>query len=304
LYFFSAYGYVVRSEINIPGLVRVSEGKYNISILKQISQNSGSSIKNTIFIRNTANGLKIYWPGVATYLIERDSNITVTCTFLSQESPLQIQPLYGIVLAAILQFKNCFVLHGSTVEVDGESLVVVGRKGIGKSTITASLLNHGCNFIADDVTALQMGQDSMVHVLPGVPRLKLWSDAAQALGYDTADLPLVAPSIAKHLLMVPEHQFCNKKIPLGGIVMMDHGNTLEMHELRETEKMIWLAGGQYFAKYQQQLPDDIRRNNFSFCSYLARRGRIVRVVVPRNLTELSCLMELLKEVVKGKQPVG
>jgi hypothetical protein len=77
------------------------------------------------------------------------------------------------------------VLHGNALEKGGRAIVCVGESGAGKSTFAYGLMRQGWKLLADDLVALT---PSGV-VLPGIPRIKLWEDAALAFGLDPVALP-------------------------------------------------------------------------------------------------------------------
>lgn len=288
LYFYTAYGYVIQSEIELPGFIRIAESTPDFSITLDTSRFGACryQLKQKIIIHFSAANFRIEWPGVATFDVRKNGEVIFRPVLPLCQGFLALQPFYGIVLAALLHQKNHFILHGSTVEINGSALTVVGMKGRGKSTLTGSLIANNCNLIADDVTALAEDGDNPVQVLPGIPRIKLWPDAVRAVGGNPEDMPLVAPSIPKHIFTVPDNQFQLRKMPLKNIVMLDHGEDVDMKEMTLAEKMTWLAGGQYFARFHQQFPPEIRRQWFLSCSRLARKVNIIRATFPRNLERL------------------
>lgn len=296
MYFFTAYGYSIKSEIDLPGFSRIPEGKFDISILKKQSCSPESKTKRSFSIHKLPDGLRVEWPGVASYTVVLGQEIIITPESNSgPRSNLIAQPLYGIVIAAILQQNNYLVLHGSTVEINEKALILVGKKGFGKSTLTAALVASGHSFISDDVTAISMNSNSDAYqVLPGIPRLKLWPDAARAVGHSPDRLPCVSPEIPKHILLVSDH-LKNKPTPLKAIIMLDHGDSTALHKMTEPEKMIWLLGGQYFAKFHHAFDEKSHKLLFSQCSLLARETDIIRLEMPRSTQLLPDITKLLEQ---------
>src|SRR5262245_62128690 len=74
------------------------------------------------------------------------------------------------------------VLHASAVHVPGFGAVAfIGRTGRGKSTLAAALALPGCALLTDD--CLVIGErGGRVSVWPSYPGVRLWADAAAALG--------------------------------------------------------------------------------------------------------------------------
>ena len=59
-----------------------------------------------------------------------------------------------------------------------------GRSGIGKSTLAAHFAARGYAILCDDVCVVSFAADGRPMAWPGLPRLKLWRDAAEAFGHD------------------------------------------------------------------------------------------------------------------------
>jgi hypothetical protein len=105
----------------------------------------------------------------------------------SLEVPDQILRSYllGSGVGALLIQRGLLVLHGNALEKKGRAIVCVGASGAGKSTLACALMRQGWKLLADDLVALTSGGE----VLPGIPRIKLWEDAALAFGLNPRSLP-------------------------------------------------------------------------------------------------------------------
>jgi len=297
VHLYTAYGYALNSEIKLPGFTSAFEGKTDIIVSRRTAQPTKDK-KNqyAIFAHKMPTGLMVNWHGVASYSITHGHEIVV---YPEKDSipEMVAQPLYGIVLAAILLQRSHLVLHGSSVAINGKAIVLVGEKGFGKSTLTAGLLARNHDFISDDVTAFSISNSTDLQVLSGIPRIKLWPDAVSALGYNLESLSHVSPLSPKYLLMVQD-QFKSIRVPLNAIVMLDHGRTIELQEMKAADKMLWLLGGHYLAKFHHALPEKSRRLIFNQCSRFAREINIVKLVMPRDIDLLSDVIELLEQFVE------
>ena len=105
--------------------------------------------------------------------------------------------LLGSAVGALLIQRGMLVLHGNALEKDGQAIVCLGHSGAGKSTLAYALMQQGWRLLADDLVAVN-GEGM---VLPGIPRIKLWHDAAKAFGLDPAALPPIREGMNKYLLM-------------------------------------------------------------------------------------------------------
>ena len=105
--------------------------------------------------------------------------------------------LLGSAVGALLIQRGMLVLHGNALEKDGQAIVCLGHSGAGKSTLAYALMQQGWRLLADDLVAVN-GEGM---VLPGIPRIKLWHDAAKAFGLDPGALPPIREGMNKYLLM-------------------------------------------------------------------------------------------------------
>jgi hypothetical protein len=113
-----------------------------------------------------AGGARIAWhpaPGALPELVQAD--------------------VLGRVLALALSAAGALPLHGSAVALDGESIVLLGEKHHGKSTLAAALTAAGARLVSDDMAAVQPGPPALLR--PGVAQLRLWADSAESALGDT-----------------------------------------------------------------------------------------------------------------------
>lgn len=85
----------------------------------------------------------------------------------------------GRVLSVALHAAGDLCLHASAAAIDGKAVVLVGRRGYGKSTLTMALVASGARLIADDTVRLS-GAPPRTAV--AVPSLRLREDVAARFG--------------------------------------------------------------------------------------------------------------------------
>lgn len=88
---------------------------------------------------------------------------------------LLVEVLLGPLLALALATDDVFLLHGSAVEVAGQTTLFLGESGTGKSTLAANL---GGNLLADDQVAIDAISFEM---LPEFPQPKLAPERLESL---------------------------------------------------------------------------------------------------------------------------
>jgi hypothetical protein len=124
--------------------------------------------------------------------------------------------LLGSAVGALLIQRGMLVLHGNALEKDGKAIVCLGHSGAGKSTLAYALMQQGWRLLADDLVAVS--PDGLV--LPGIPRIKLWHDAAKAFGLDPDQLPPIRQGMHKYLLMGEALQRADRPVPLQALYLI------------------------------------------------------------------------------------
>lgn len=84
----------------------------------------------------------------------------------------------GTLLSLLLFLRSTPVLHGSAVEVDGESIGFIGHSGQGKTTMATLLCAEGATIVTDDVLVLD-DVDAAPRVRRGSRELRMRSGLTQ-----------------------------------------------------------------------------------------------------------------------------
>jgi hypothetical protein len=107
--------------------------------------------------------------------------------------------LLGPIMGFIARRKGFTPLHASSVVIEGRAIALLGEAGAGKSTTAAALALRGWPVLCEDVCLLTE-TNLQPHVIPGYPRICLWSDSVGYL-FSTPDaLPLIVRGWEKRFL--------------------------------------------------------------------------------------------------------
>lgn len=126
-------------------------------------------------------------PKVARYLINAGREIIVDPVPGGSERDLRLF-LLGSALGIVCHQRGLLPLHANAIVVDGEAVAFAGHSGAGKSTLAAYFQRSGHELLCDDVCVLSFDESGAPSAWPGLPRLKLWGDAATAFGHDPGSL--------------------------------------------------------------------------------------------------------------------
>ncbi len=199
---------------------------------------------------------------------------------LKPDTPERIAELLvlGPGLAGVLSARAP-VLHGTTVRLPGEDAdtVVLGPSGAGKSTLSAAMLQQGARLVADDLAVLDRRDDAL-SVRIGPPQIKLWADAASALGIQLEGQPRVHPDHDKHRVTVGSvGSETPGRCPVGRLVYVQRGPELSLTPVPPAEARTILLANHRLPEIL--MPADQPRW-LAAVHQLARDVPMVRVVLP------------------------
>ena len=119
------------------------------------------------------------------------------------------------VLALALHAGGVLSLHASAVSVGGVGLALLAPKRHGKSTLCSALVLEGGRALSDDTVPVRPG--AVPKLSPGVPRLRLWSDAATRL-FGSGEEPTLRKMVMDHL---EPHQVETGTVPFGAAYVLN-----------------------------------------------------------------------------------
>lgn len=244
MYYYRAYNLQINSEIYLPELITTSEqlpdvvitlGKIDCPKLKQHQPGYYSQI--------ASSQAYLAWDEVGTFLVRRNEIIIEPAPKV--EENLIRMALLGAIFSILLYQRDIFPLHASAVAIDEEAVVFMADKGMGKSTLAATLYERGHQLIADDLVAIDVSKPDCPLVLPGFPRLKLLPESViSVLGKDPSVFPTIADGYEKRACQVRE-RFVGRSIPLRGIYQLAKGSDVKVQQFQPQEALINLISNSY-----------------------------------------------------------
>ncbi len=218
LTFHRCYGLTVGSQIPLPDLgPAVEPPAAGPDVLIRIGPLDPPPSDATVLplgLWRTADLIGFGVPGTGSYVVRGGREIVADVEPGADASAVRLY-LLGTAMGALMMQRGHLVLHGNAFRVGDAAAVVVGRSGAGKSTLAAELQRRGLDVLADDVVPV----DAAGRALPGYPRIKLWGDAVERLGVDTAGLERVASSIDKFQL--PIRRTSSEPLPLRWVYVLE-----------------------------------------------------------------------------------
>lgn len=208
---------------------------------------------------------------------------------------IEVQPLHGVparllrmmvlgpAMAAVLHQRGFLLIHASVVEIDGRAAAFLGASGDGKSTTAAAMHAAGHRLVADDVAAVRVGPNG-VEVYAGIPQLKLWPDAANALGHDSARLPRLERGIEKRAQRLRSGFAQQKALPLARIYELAYGPNIDITPMHPHAALLSLAAHGYGI---QRLAEASGAAEFRKRAVVVEQLGVHRLERPRDLGALA-----------------
>lgn len=213
----------------------------------------------------------------------------------SDQASLQVF-LLGSGLGALLMQREFLVLHGNSVEIDGACIVCVGPSGVGKSTTAAGLMKRGFRVLSDDVCAV----NSKSQIVPGIPHLKLWQEAAEGLQLETEGLSRIRPELAKYRIPMDD-AFCANPIAIKTIYLLTphQSDAITCDTITGHSKFSALRNNTYRLRYVQGL--GLGAVHFRQLTELAKTVTVKRVQRPSSGFHLDRLLDVLVADAQGQE---
>lgn len=181
--------------------------------------------------------------------------------------------LNGSVYGAILHQRNILPLHGSSFLRNGQSIILCGGSGAGKSSLTASFCMNGAKFLTDDVTPIVF-PGGKPGIMPLSDRIKLWGDSLQQLNQNKNDLTAIHPGEDKFYF--PMETSLQGNYPLHKVFIIEPAEmtTVETKVLTGIESFTALRNEVYRWEYLVAMPE----TETGYLGKILTISRLVRVV--------------------------
>ena len=239
MYSYSAYDLRLRSVFELPELPAIDSESADPDI--NIVRNTVEPVPDTVEgtggrrIEAAPDAVRLTYDSVGSFLVENGTRIL--CDPLDEEASQQEffrRLIENELLGLILYQRDHLVLHASAVSVNGKAAIFLGPRGAGKSTTAAAFGVEGHSVLEDDVVAIRF-DSGVPTVVPGVPQLRLKSDAAAALGVTDASIPAEEPWYEKRMLQMDD---IPDPAPLAGCYILAEGESCVLEPVTGPDQIL------------------------------------------------------------------
>lgn len=193
---YSVHGLRLESALPMPQLVPIDDsGPADVTItIGTVDRPEAPTDSDGFVVRDSRIVLDV--PGTATFEARDGREIVVAPAPQADVETVRLF-LLGSLMGAILHQRGLLPVHASAIRLGDSAVAFCADSGGGKSTLGALLQRRGYAMVCDDVGALELCAEG-VFLHPGVPRVRLSTEALTALGEVAAALDGPSRSAAKH----------------------------------------------------------------------------------------------------------
>lgn len=138
------------------------------------------TVNEDLDVASDAQGLTIQVDEVGRFRVEDGKTVVVEPYPCVSVAELDLY-LAGSIMGAVLHQRAVLPFHCNAFASDHGAVLLCGDSGAGKSTLACWLESQGHALLTDDVCAITFDEDGRAMAHPGMPRLRLWDDALQAM---------------------------------------------------------------------------------------------------------------------------
>lgn len=215
---------------------------------------------------------------VAQYSSQRGQKVNIFPYEGADEGSIRLF-LNGSVLGAVMHQKGILPFHGSAIEYGGKGIIICGRSGVGKSSVTEAFCQNGARFINDDITPVRISKSGTT-IIPIKTRIKLWNDSLKKLEIENDGFEKIRPGLDKFYLPVEEALSTERH--LNHIIILDKHTKegFEVNELDGMAKFNALRKQVYRKMYLKGMPETAKLY-FKQLFQLAGTIRVTQIIRPQ-----------------------
>lgn len=279
-----AYGLRIRSEIVLPELT-ISTVVGGADVDFRFASVTGP-LPGPDCARLTefdVDGAYFAWPWIGRFRIAASGVVTIDP--LTEDLQAIRFALLGPVLAAILQIRGLALLHGSAIAHGGKAILMLGRKGAGKSTLAAAFVANGGEILNDDVLPIRLvGEAAMI--IAGFPAVKLTTKARDLLFRpgDERDCK-IAVGDEKHFVSLSAPTV--KEFDVAAVVIIDPERPVKPIPVPSFDALQEVLQHGYSLKFgERALRFGQDKALFAVCAHLAQQRRVIRTGRPNDMARI------------------
>lgn len=295
-YHYKAFGITFGSEFSIPEMVETDEEPEIVIRFGKTPSNLDDYSNSGVLFQSSSDRFLLRVENVANYCLKHQNEVIIEPSPKGEDYEIR-NFLLGPVIGAIMQQRNLFALHGSALKIGDQGIILAGRSGIGKSTLTSALIYRGHQYLSDDISALGFDSKGAPFLYPGYTGIKLWQDAIKKLKINGEKRMLVRQNLQKYRIE-QSSAHSNDSLPLNVIFIFQVKNTpgIEISEIKGLNKFQAIKNNIYRSNYFKDKHH--KEMHFRGINRIIEKARIMKVERPQHPFQPDSLADLVLEEIR------
>jgi hypothetical protein len=195
----------------------------------------------------------------------------------------------GNIFGILLYQRGFAVLHASSLKIKNQTIAILGDIGKGKSSLAASLVMRGSDFLSDDVTAVDFSSKPF-HVIPAYPYIKIHPTIATSIGIPKHDLlPICAGEEKKWFPVID--RYLSSPQPLSRVYILSSDPLIRIEPANSQESIIECI--RYTIPTRWSFPSD--KIHFDNILQLVGKMQFYKIYRPNVQQSLPKVVQMLEE---------
>lgn len=280
VYYYTVFGLRIESGIYLPELRSTTGNSADIRIhYGEVPKRLKEPLDEGYFFQAAKDEFLPLIENVAAFYISGGREIVVE-PYRQDDFERGRLYLLGTSLGVLLMQRGMAPMHGSTVVMDGQGVMLTGVSGAGKSTLASALRIRGCSLVTDDVSAVQRDEKGVFWVLPGYPQQKLDEVSAEMTGVDTRGLKRI---FDRNKFAVPVREgFHTEPVRLAAVyeIVPASGEVVSIEPLQGMERVAVMIANTYRIEFVHGL--GLKLPHFQQCAAMAKQAPVFRLTRPAD----------------------
>lgn len=237
--------------------------------------------------------------GVARYLVSGGRDILVEPAPAADEREVSLY-LFNRVFASLLQQRGVLTLRASVIETGSGAVMFVGRRGTGKSSLLAALLQRGYVMLADGVAGVTPGPDDRFVVRPSCPDVRLCADTMDEMDWWQRSKGNVRRDRKKHLVRADRFRATPLAVRAVYVLTSHERNAIEIDTIGPADAFRQLCKHTHSKKLLRGLGQ--RPTRFRILTALVNTVPVARLTRPARSFRLDALVDRVERHLQENGP--
>lgn len=290
-YYYRIYGLNIKSGIKMDELTTL-ENNEDIDVVIEMG-NRVPVVKSIKPKKEERKYMVVTAKDVAIYHLYNGEKIIINA---KEEAPDEdiIAFLLGWVLGRILVQRNIIGLHAATVVIEGKGIILAGKSGTGKSTLTSRFIEEGYKYTNDEISTLKLDNDDIL-VNQSYCLRKLTKEAMEKLDYVNDDD--LIPIRHNRFAINKKEEYLDEIIELGTLVeiTVDDIEEVLFKEVFGSEKLNLFLSSIYGSNSVKK--HGIDKEYFNMCMRIVRNIPMYKLVRPKDKLTVEKQMNFILDSV-------